>query len=378
MRRYSLILLAIGVGVVTAVFFVMIFQSGFAAAQTDPDDAKYSNLMTAQVTETVTLVGDMFLPLVNYHPYVPKALGSVSLLSGPTTCVTSPTHSSGVCYSVRVSCPGVVSPINATLKVGASLVPSNTGTVLFAGGYDGTYFWEGFTISNTQIISDVRMAGFQTVQIDWANPWFYTDPGNQAGMDLIGCRPATIARWVYDNLHQVGETSPYCAVGHSNGGTQVAYMLTHYGLDKILDEVVIESGPNFSRLNYSCINTPGFSSLYSPSGDRQFIDASYGYYTSSGPCYKNNPSWLPQWTSASLSSVESLAVYPHTLVAMTFGENDATITRNHGEDFFNFLLASGTPLLTTTEITGAGHGTTNTLLGKTKITSDIINGCVPQ
>jgi hypothetical protein len=252
--------------------------------------------------------------------------------------------------------------------------------VVFFSGFTGMYYWEGSSINTPAIISDVRTAGFQTVQINWASGWFL-NPGNGPGMDGIACRPATVIQWVYDTFHQASQSSPYCAVGHSNGATQVAYPLTRYGLDELLDEAIFESGPNYTLLEHGCIYTPPTNDLYLPRSDRQWVDRSYGI-NPNGPCEEDpgvNPTrkqtWLPKWQAASIASPQSQNNYPHTQVAMVFGSLDTTATRYQGQEFSNWLAVSGTPYFTSTVIAGASHSVTGSQLGKDWITAQIINGC---
>jgi hypothetical protein len=65
-----------------------------------------------------------------------RRLGTVEILSGPVHC------EGGACYDIQVSCPEVVAPARARLKVGAPGGGSPRGTVLFTTGGLGTGTYE--------------------------------------------------------------------------------------------------------------------------------------------------------------------------------------------------------------------------------------------
>jgi hypothetical protein len=110
--------------------------------------------------------------------------------------------------------------------------------------------------------------------------------GIPSGIEELACRLATIARWVYDNLHKKNQTIPYCATGHSNGASQIAYAISKYELYGIFTGVVYESGPNWSRVDYGCLhNDPNYLSLYGEQSWRSTTDWGFGFTCdATGPC----------------------------------------------------------------------------------------------
>jgi hypothetical protein len=377
---YKILVVVIS-GVISAAALLVFVQSGLAASTGAVERSAAGNSLFIQGYQAITQTDVLYLPMVS-RPTTRKPLGSVAQLSGPTPCSGSASNS---CYTIRVSCPGISNTLDATIKLGTSLISNTIGTVMFYGGFDGTYYWDGFNVTNTVIITNVRLAGFQTVQIDWSANWMLSTPGNSVGMDGIACRPATVARWVYDTFHQANPSLPYCAVGHSNGASEVAYSMTLYGLDEVFDEAILESGPNFSLLEYGCWNTLGHNSLFLPGTDRGWVDRSFGI-SSNGPCAYNpappaDPTpikqpWRSIWQDVSVVTSHTLNIYPHTMVSLIFGSLDTSQTRYHGNEYANWLAASGTPFFTSTILLGAGHGTTYSPAGQAKLTSEIINGCI--
>jgi hypothetical protein len=366
-------------GMLAAIAWLALFEGGTTASARELSGDWMTQTAVTVTAQTVSPTETLYLPLIS-RPTTKMSLGAVTILNGPVQCSGG---SSGDCYTIRVTCPGVSSTLDAIIKFGIPLTSTLSGTVMFYGGYDGMYFWESIPVTNTAIISDVRTAGFSTVQIDWLNRWFLTSTGNMAGMDGVACRSATVARWVYDTFHQADQSAPYCLVGHSNGATQVAYSLSHYGLDEIVDEAILESGPNFSLLEHGCINSQAYASLFEPkTPDRRWIDETFGVTATNGPCENTNSAdplksqWRPLWQEASIVTNHTLNYYPTTMVSMIFGSLDNSPTKYHAVEFANWLSLGGTPHFTSTIIQGGLHGTTRSPAGKIKMTSEIINGCV--
>ena len=175
--------------------------------------------------QSAALSGFILVSLLNAgHVFAqddaPRQLGKVEVLSGPVQCAD------GTCYEIRVTCPEVAAPARARLKVAAPLTTSARGTM--------------------------SGAGFRIVQLQWIDSWLVAAPGKEEGHVRLGCRPATVARWVYDHLHEPATSSAFCATGNSGGAAQVSYMLSHYGLKDILAAVVPTGGPPMGRLDRAC------------------------------------------------------------------------------------------------------------------------------
>ena len=169
---------------------------------------------------------------------VPRPTGTVDVTAGPVAC------DGQECYDMTVSCPEVAAPAKERLKVGGT---AEKGTILFASSGFGTDLYEGQGQEKPRILNDLRTAGFQTVQLQWAENWFGGSPGAEEGFVRLACRSATVAQWVHDNVHPPSESAAMCATGHSGGAAQVSYMLSHYGLEDILSLVVPTGGPPMER-----------------------------------------------------------------------------------------------------------------------------------
>ena len=82
--------------------------------------------------------------------------------------------------------------------------------------------------------------GFMTVGIQWEGPGIWDGDSRTI---TLACRYATVARWIYDNLHEGGERTLFVAQGGSGGAAQIAFGLAHYGLDEIIDLANLGGGP---------------------------------------------------------------------------------------------------------------------------------------
>ncbi len=170
---------------------------------------------------------------------------------------------SSTCYQVNTSCPGAAD-FSAYVKVNQ---PAGTpaGTVIFGTGTGGTSlydydvpdFFNGSTNGGLAIVQSVLNAGFTTVQVTFGAPFndntpngWLTGPG---GVRRLACRYATVAQWVYQNIHNSNTSAPMCATGNSGGSGVIAYALTDYGLDSIFAMVEETSGPPMSRLDEACL-----------------------------------------------------------------------------------------------------------------------------
>jgi hypothetical protein len=171
--------------------------------------------------------------------------------------------STSTCYQVKTSCEGLAD-MNAYLKVnqpaGAAL-----GTVMFGTGTGGTAlydndapdFFNGTTNGGLAVVQNILNGGFTTVQVSFGPPFsdqtpngWLTGPG---GVRRAACRYATVAQWVYQNIHNSNASAPLCATGNSGGSGAIAYALNDYGLDSIFSMVEETSGPPMTRLDQACL-----------------------------------------------------------------------------------------------------------------------------
>jgi hypothetical protein len=243
----------------------------YLAPQAVPPSPKVTITATSQLdptqfgTATTTVQAADPLGTVNSSTMLPSCAGSLS---------------GGTCYSLDVSCGGVTD-FETYLKVNK---PSGTpiGTVIFGVGTGGSGLYDdstssGFTYGSTAV-QNVLNGGFTTVQVSFGAPFNSTTPNGwltgPGGVRRLACRYATVAQWVFDNIHNGNTSAPMCATGNSGGSGAIAYAASHYGLDSIFAMIEPTSGPPMSRIDEGCVPTAACQIVQTECGTSQ--DLCYG------------------------------------------------------------------------------------------------------
>lgn len=219
------------------------------------------------------------------------------------------------------------------------------------------------------ILTETAAAGFRTVQLQWVDSWLLGSAGREEGHVRLACRPASVARWVYDNLYERGRAGAFCATGHSGGAAQVSYLLSHYGLENILAAVVPTGGPPMARIDRSCAtNDASNASVAFPDWATRIIDAGFGYLPPGsperfdpfkapavGPCARGEKSFGEKLRQASIASGDGDYVYPNTMVWFVFEGIDDTRAAAMGRMYFDLLIKMGSPLVRQTTVPNVSH-----------------------
>lgn len=409
-RWLGLTILAISLAVIASGLWVRAI--GLAARNASVNLEPVSPLPTGStgfasllVSETISDTASVYLPVVNRNnkQYPTGAIGSASLVNDLYACDLTTGES---CLDLLVICPTVIDPINVTIKVGEPTGGVELkGTIQFFSGFNGSYYWDvtawvrydngepvliapplspggdalQVLTKYQEIIADLRANGFRTVQVNWETTWFDAKDGVEEGMGKLSCRPASIMKWVYDNLHDGRVDQPFCADGHSNGASQVAYSLTRYGMAKYVDLAVFESGPNWTYMDQGCIqDDPAYSDIWAPDGARKNLDWSFGFPNDgSGPCAKKLKSYRTVFQNESLGLGNWQFSYPKTMMAFFFGVQDTSspITRNQGIRFSDLLVANASPLWSRVDLPNTGHNIGGTAEGQLALLTTLKNEC---
>ena len=157
------------------------------------------------------------------------------------------------CRRVVVTCPDI-DEASAQLRLsGPAADVTHKGTIVLTSGGPGTFPYYGSAEDITGKMVDTFVNdGFLTVGIRWEQPGIWE--GDSRAITLA-CRYATVAQWIYDNLHEGGEETLFAAQGNSGGAAQIAFGLAHYGLDEIIDLANLGGGPPDCP---RCVQTPGY------------------------------------------------------------------------------------------------------------------------
>ena len=313
---------------------------------------------TATATGTATAVGAAIDP---------RLLGAVTVVFTP-----NPTHSN---YRLRVACPEVLTTEDVDLKVDEPTQAPLGGTIVLISGFTGTFLWETYALEAARVVDELRAAGFRTVQLDWASSWYRGSPASYEGFSRLACRPASVVDWIDQNLRAPG--TAFCAAGHSNGAAQLAYAMTHYGLADLFSTVVLDGGPNWSRVDQSCLqDDPAYQSVWLTAGARAAFDPAFGFFANNGPCYLQDAAFRDGFLDTSLAYPNYEYVYPNTKVNFIFGQLDTSSTRFQGEVYHDRLVQAGSPFVSRDVIPGGGHAAAGTVQGADLLRDILISECV--
>jgi hypothetical protein len=304
-----------------------------------------------------------------------------SLGTAKATALPCPSGSiSGTCYSVDIACPGV-NDFTGYVKV---TYPAHKpiGTVLFTTGGNGTFLYEAYTYGTTAL-NNILSGGFTVAQVTWGEPFsddpygWQTGPG---GIRALACRYATIAYWVYTDIHEGLDESPMCATGNSDGAEVIGQALAHYDLASIFAMVEPTSGPPFSRQDWACdclhadaVNSCGNLESYCVGLDAavNFIDPAYPGPYCSEETENHSTTYDSLFVHDSILAPDGVLSYPKTAVRFLYGGLDYSAVPNQGylwEDAITSFKSSQC-------LPDAPHEIPDVLDGAEQIATDVINGC---
>jgi hypothetical protein len=251
--------------------------------------------------------------------------------------------------------------------------------------YDSTWQY------GINVIEAVLDAGFNTVQVAFGGPFnnnatpkgWLTGPG---GVRRLACRYATVAQWVYQNIHQSNMKAPFCATGNSGGSAAITYAMTYYGLDSIFAFIEPTSGPPLARLDYACIgngtplSTPcgqGVKSVTFLPGDAAIVDPAYGAPICS-EAMGGNTANQAQLFSDSVDGPGANYSYPNTAVNIVFGGLDSSVAVPQGMEWWLSQKSSPNSPSTPACVADAPHEMPTVLDAAELIAGDMISMCKLQ
>jgi len=288
----------------------------------------------------------------------------------------------GTCYAVIISCPNL-SDLTGYVKV---TYPSGTpvGTVVFSTGANGGLLYEGYG-RGPALLDTVQQAGFTLAQISWGEPFtanqpygWQTGPG---GIRAAACRYATVAQWIYTNIHLSNTAAPLCATGNSGGAELIGLAMAHYGVGSIFAFIEPTGGPDFTRQDWACDQLQ--PNATSPCGTLNsfslsdfaavtFVDPAYAPPVSCAYEVENKSTiYDPIFLNDSITSPDATLNYPNTFVNILYGELDGTSAPNQGHVWASAITSSKAESC----VPNTDHGVPNSPDGEQQIASDILQYC---
>ncbi len=299
-------------------------------------------------------------------------------------CPKGTLNGGAVCHALTVTCPAV-QDYTAYLKVFTH--PSPVGLVMLGTGGLGNSLYEE-TRYGSVTVKDLYSAGYSVAEISFGVPFVppatvqgWQVDTNGAGVTAAACRYATIVNWVKTNLTP---TQPFCVSGNSAGGAQIAYGLSHYGIDKQLKFALLTSGPPFSRLDYACDASQPNSLEYCTNLQRgmavgttngvDFIDPAYEptYAAACSSAEQNHSKTLdPMFLADSISAPGASTNYAIT-VGFLYGRKDSAGTAPNQGEYYRKTITSPTIRAC---VADAPHIITDALDGAQAVAKELIANC---
>lgn len=266
---------------------------------------------------------------------------------------------SAECTQFEVDCPDVADP-----GAGAMAISSPTGEprgviVLFSGGKGSNWWQDGARPGSGEahgFIANLRGAGFEVVQVRWAQGFSANPSGEEMGFARAACRSATAVDWVHDHRYEpLGLDPPagtcgFCISGNSGGSSQSAWSLTHYGLAGEVDAAILTSGPPHAAIDEGCLHEGDPTYWYDQGTSRGFDEVYGGGRGPRGACTGSDPSYGEAMEADSIDSGGTDYDYPATRVVFILGANDRTVAPTHARDFIERLEDEGSPMVEVVEL----------------------------
>jgi hypothetical protein len=236
----------------------------------------------------------------------PRSLGTISGVTPGTG--GQPCAPGATCTALTVTCPGI-EDLQAIVAV---RLPAGApkGTIYVHGGGGGDQFY-------ATNVDEYVNAGYRVAMVRWTADW---EQSLNEGIKAGACRPATVMKWVFDNVQSADRKTGFCAVGFSGGSGVLGYSLAHYGAGSMLDYAALVAGPPFGRIDYGC--APSTYSGPARSLCPELADAPIALPTKLDPwshtttCGSATPSAadIAKWTEESVVSPGASYDYPSTKV----------------------------------------------------------------
>jgi len=366
-------------------------------------DGTYASGITQDLTNSVTWSSSaptvasvssngLATGLTSGQTNIDASMGNVTALASLTVVSPDPlgtaTASSitckytlATCYAVSISCPNtsdLTGYVQITYPSGAPI-----GTVLLLDGGNGTHLYETFTYG-TMILNTLVSAGFTVVDITWGTPYtteqpygWQTGPG---GIRVVGCRFATLAQWIYTNIHLANTSAPFCATGNSAAGEELGLALAHYGLGSMFAMVELTSGPPFARQDWGCdCQHGGATDVCGTHGNfcvgaaaaENIIDPAYSAPLCSQELLNHTTTSDTIFYHDSVVAPDSVFAYPNTYVKFLYGSLDLASTPNQGHAWASAITSSEAEAC----VANVGHSIPNYLNGAQQIIDDITQYC---
>ena len=248
-----------------------------------------------------------------------------------------------ICYSVSVDCNGLL-PREAEIRV--NHLDKSKGAVVFTIGGVGTGFYADHSGSPGDTVNRMRDEGYETYEVSWTGERGWSTDGFGQGLKKVMCAYAELVQWIATNIADNPEV-----MGATGNSMQIGYGLALYGLEDVLDVVVMSGGPPTADAVDACYRTERRDE--SP----VLMDYLLGWQDEGDYCLHGEG---PEWTIAALEAESIVSAlpgelrdydYPNTKVAFVEGEGDVDNIRR-ARKYYDAITSEKSWVV----LPGVGHG----------------------
>lgn len=304
------------------------------------------------------------------------------------------------CTSVSVTCEGLPAA-EAELRI----TPNNpsvpfAGTIILGGGGTGQSFLSGDAplpgLPPLEIVLQLSGAGYKVIERKWKTGWF-GEGSEGLGIIAPSCRHAELIKWL-----KTEETSdaPFCAYGNSGGSSEIAYGLTRWNTEEILDAAFLGAGPPMASLDTGCLGfgyDPGWeqtctevwNNTQTQCGDQPPVCTLYDREEATGPmeidaafsiadmdslCTDSSSAYTQVFLENSVLFPGADLNYPNTGVHFLYGRQDCTESATLGTRYLDAIISEKS----VTYIEDVPHDIQDTEAGASAIIGAVIEKCTAQ
>ena len=301
------------------------------------------------------------------------------------------------CTTVSVTCANLP-PMSVDLRT-TSYEPATDyiGMVVLGSGGAGRAFFgtEAPTIDKPQlnIVLQLSKAGYTVVERNWHDGWF--GPGSEGfGIIQPACRHAELLKWLDEEAETPGAM---CAYGNSGGSAEIAYGLTRWDTETVLDAAILGGGPPTTRMELGCLGFESYPEWEQSCNENWttsqsecsqqapictydertsatgpgIIDASFSIAGLSNLCTSNSTTFAPLFEENSILFPGADLDYPNTAVHFILGKQDCTIAATQGPLYLEAINSEKSIEF----LEGVGHTVQDSETGANAIVQAVLDNC---
>ncbi|GEM_PF-3119111 len=320
------------------------------------------------VTSAVTATASSTASKPNPVPASPVEAPSGVRLISSASCGGS------TCYTLGVTCEGLT---EKQIMLQATSPESPKGAVVLGTGGHSNVLYSRQSTEQQQTVKTLVDNNFEVFELYWKSGW--PSAADDAGFRKAMCGYAQAVQWIASSKAKQPQTM--CAQGNSAGGFAIGYGLSSYGLESVLDMVILSGGPPTSRLDVSCFGSTN-SALQGAVWSldivgRQIVDVAMGWSRTGSYCRKGGPSSVDRvkiLQDTSLVSPTETRDYSFPKTKVNFVNSETDYANATGKLYYDVITTAKAWY----QISGDEHGVDQTANGAKKIRDLFLTECVAQ